>query len=501
MNAIPEMPQFGAPVSGSTATTVPAKSPTSDVALSIEQGGTLVARGLVAVRDFKAQQLSLSPEANVERLFQLGMRYRYGEDGVEADDDKARKYFLQAADRNHAEAQYELAVLLDNNGEQDEAVRWMTRSASLDFGPALSDLADNPSLSEQQRYELLLKARAWYLTRATTGNAEWQFEYARLLFEKPLYRGDKEDGFRWLKASAEQNYRHACIRLGDIYLHDEVTEHTTEQGIYWLSRAADLGIAFACGELGDLYLQGHCDSDAKRRGRQPHMRLTPDKQKAIAWYERGIEMGARWTAYRLGTLYLKGELLDQNLPLAEKWLLRSANDGYNSAMVLLGTEYASGARLRQDANAALHWLAMATKSLPRTCVKIAEIYLDGKILPKNFDEAIKWLNGAADGESFRNEAMKLVSEKCFDGRFSAAQESAARSWLAQMAATTLESVADMTKPWVSHTALYLAELYELGLGVEQDRAKAIYWYQQSAALGLYAAQQRLKELGIDWKHA
>ena len=479
--------------------TLPTKLLTGNAVISTTQSGSLVTRGLAAVRDMQTLQVSLSPEANAERLFKLGMRYRYGEDGIQADDEKAHIYFLGASKLNHAEAQYELAVLSGENGEQDEADRWLRRSANIGFGPALSALADDPTLSEEQHNDYILRARSWYLTRATAGDARWQFEYADLLLGKPIYKRDGEEGFRWLKASAEQDYRRACSRLGHRYLRDEVSEHSTQQCIYWLSRAADLGDTFACKDLGDLYLQGHCDSNAKRQGRQTHLRVEPDKQKAITWFERSIKMGNRGTAYLLGAYYLKGELLDQNLQLAEKWLLHSANDGYGSAQVLLGTEYASGVTLRQDADAALHWLALATTHLTSTCVKIAEIYLDGKIVEKNFEEAVRWLNGAVDGEFFRNGAMKLVADKCFDGRLSAAQESTAKAWLAQMAAMTLESVADLNKPQVEHKALHLAELYELGLGVEKDREKAIYWYKQSAALGLYGAQKRLKELGIDWK--
>jgi len=131
-------------------------------------------------------------------------------------------------------------------------------------------------------------------------------------------------------------------------------------------------------------------------------------------------------------------------------------------------------------------------------MKIAEIYLEGKIVQKNFDEAIKWLNYAVDGAYFRNQAMKIVSEKCFDGQFNAAQVSAAQAWLAKMAILTLESVEDVEKSGVERNCLQLAELYELGLGVNLDFVKAIHWYKKSAALGSYRAKDRLKELGVDW---
>ena len=95
--------------------------------------------------------------------------------------------------------------------------------------------------------------------------------------------------------------------------------------------------------------------------------------------------------------------------------------------------------------------------------------------------------------------MKLLAAKCFDGKFNAAEQSAAQSWLVQMAARVLKSVEDIERPGVEYNALHLAELYELGLGVDQDRDEAIYWYKESAALGAYGAKGRLRNLGIDWK--
>ena len=73
--------------------TLPTKLLTGNAVVSTTQCGSLVTRGLAAVRDMQTLQVSLSPEANAERLFKLGMRYRYGEDGIPADDEKAHIYF------------------------------------------------------------------------------------------------------------------------------------------------------------------------------------------------------------------------------------------------------------------------------------------------------------------------------------------------------------------------------------------------------------------------
>ncbi|MHB1293221.1 MAG: tetratricopeptide repeat protein, partial [Sulfuricella sp.] len=155
-------------------------------------------------------------------------------------------------------------------------------------------------------------------------------------------------------------------------------------------------------------------------------------------------------------------------------------------------------RLRQDTSAAIHWLELAAENSSFASLKLAEIYLDGKIIPKNFEAAIKWLTHAADG-GFRNNPMKIVAEKCFDGRFSAAEEFAAQAWLEQMVVTSREAVVDSEDDRFAQNACHLAELYKLGLGVEKDIGKAIYWYKQSAEQGNGPAQYQLNEFGIDWE--
>lgn len=431
-----------------------------------------------------------------DRFFELGKRY-WGDRRQEVDEDKAREYFLAASNLEHAEAQYELSNLLGENGEDTESEHWLKSSSDLGFGPAQRCYAAYPFVPEDEAHELNISALVWYEAQAEDGNRIWQYEYADFLSSL----GDSKEGLRWLKASAEQDYRPACARLGREYLRAGVSEHTTRQGIYWLSHAADLGDTSGCQSLGDLYLLGHDGGTPVTKGRLPPRRIQPDKKSAITWYECGIDLGNRWMAYSLGVHYLTGEYLDQDLQLAEKWLLHSAMEGCVSAQVELGSEYASGARLRLDVHAAIHWLELAVESHVSAALKLADIYLEGKVGPKNFAQAIEWLTRAADSGTFRNSAMKIVTKKCFDGRFCAAEEAVAQTWLVQMAAIALESVDDADDHNAAGSASELAELYELGLGVAQDMGQAIHWYKQAAEQGSSPAKTRLRELGVDWKSA
>ena len=110
-----------------------------------------------------------------------------------------------------------------------------------------------------------------------SGNAEIQYKLADLHLDSKVKGANPDEGLRWLQASAEQDYRLACRRLGHIFLNNKVTDDTTQSGIYWLARAADLKDMSSCSTLGDLYLLGHnCGLSAQHLGRSAIPRIKPD---------------------------------------------------------------------------------------------------------------------------------------------------------------------------------------------------------------------------------
>jgi TPR repeat protein len=458
-------------------------------------------------------------QGNAHAQLKIGKMYWDGR-GIEQDYEQAEFWLEKSAEQGDPEAQYEFGQFLGEKGGEEEKVGQLIQCASdQGYGPAQYVIASDIGffdVSDEQCAELFDKALTWYEVEAKF-DSELRLDLALMhldswqeLFNKS-HRANRFDGLRLLEmvaseplsidgepSSKNDAQRRASRRLGiELLKHpnpDEILE-----AIRWLSQAADMGDAIACVDLAEMYLCGH-RGGINSREPQPKL-IEIDLQAAVYWYERGIQLGWSTAACNLGLLYLEGKYLPQNLKLAEKWLLHSAVNGNNSARSILGSEYASGIRLKQDSDAAIHWLALAAEHSESACLNLAEIFLDGKITPRNFKEAIKWLNVASDSGTFRNDAMKVVVKKCFDGGFKAAEESAAQAWLVQMATKAIETVSDTKYPARdAHNAYHLGELYELGLGVEQNMSKAIHWYRQSAEQDLFIAKKRLDELGIDWKN-
>ena len=462
--------------------------------------------------------LQAATQGEPHAQLQIGKFYWEGL-GLEHDDVQAKYWLDKSATQGNPEAQYQLGLLLREIGEEENAVRMIECAASQEYGPAQYHIAVEGTtfdVTDDECAEMFEKAFTWYEEHAEYGDSELRLDFALMhvngwdtsgsanffeglwLLEEVASEPIAFDSDTGKPSSRNDAQRRASRRLG-IELLKLASKDNVSEAIRWLEQAADLGDADACVDLAELYLHGIYWLGRYDSREPPTKLIEIDLEAAVFWFERGFQLGWSTAAYKLGYEYLVGKHLPQNLTLAEKWLLQAANAGYSSAQNTLGSEYASGNRLKQNAEAAIYWLKLAAEHSQFTGLKLAEIYLDGKIAPRDFEESIKWLTHASEIGTSRNYAMNMVAHKCFDGRFNAAEESTAHAWLVQMATKAIEAVADTENRSAAANAYYLAALFELGLGVEQDMEKAIYWYRQSAEQEFYNAKTRLHELGIDWK--
>lgn len=132
----------------------------------------------------------------------------------------------------------------------------------------------------------------------------------------------------------------------------------------------------------------------------------------------------------------------------EAWL-PLANRGDVAAMRNIGHLYRWGQGVEKDISQAIHWYRMAAeKGFSRAQANLAAIYLQGdEGTPVNYEEAHKWFAAAA----VQNLAVAQYN---------------------------------------------LGLMYELGLGVEKNEARALGWYNLAAKAGQPEAIERLSQLVI-----
>lgn len=159
------------------------------------------------------------PWSEADLFRDLGIRYRYGDDGTQPDDEKARKYFLLAANlyRDAAESgegwgQFGLGQCYrtGHGVEHDDgqAVYWLRKAAVQGDGSGQFALGD--------------------MYKSGLGVAQ-----------------DDEQAVYWFRKSAEQGIDLGQFKLGLSYKAGRGVAQDNEQAAYWLSQAAEQGQALA----------------------------------------------------------------------------------------------------------------------------------------------------------------------------------------------------------------------------------------------------------------
>lgn len=149
----------------------------------------------------------------------LGISYRYGDDGTQTDDDKARKYLLLAANlyRDAAESG-------EGWGQFGLGQCYRTgHGVEHDDGQAVY----------------------WLHKAAVQGDESGQFALGDMYESGRGVAQDDEQAVYWFRKSAEQGNEWGQLRLGLSYKTGRGVAQDNEQSMYWLSKAAEQGDVLA----------------------------------------------------------------------------------------------------------------------------------------------------------------------------------------------------------------------------------------------------------------
>lgn len=344
--------------------------------------------------------------------------------------------------------------------------------------------------------------QAWPAVEAITPAAEQGNARAQYMLGMYYYTFYCEEPYRfltWMERAAEANDMKATKFLADYYrfICDNMEpEHRRLLGRKWLYRMidmlkkkADKGMVSAAKSLMNLYVQDRPDDMTKEEGRDT----------ALAWYERLIEIlsakAERGTArdkknladtlsYDLGVPeeivnYLP-DRLDEATRLYEEISVEQ-KDG-TSYVVLAQTYNREG----NEEKAFECYMKAAEMGYATAYYNVANAYLNGEGVKRDFDQAFKWFRKAADnGDTY----AKLKLAECYKRGAGCERDYAAAMALYQQIAgdksLKRKSFADVAE-------YELGNMYLKGLGVGVDLRKAYDYFKRAALQDNRAAENALK---------
>ena len=231
------------------------------------------------------QLLSNKPTSrDINRWYQTGDKYYFGNNGVKIDYAEAIKWYRIAALMGHADAQNDFGVCYELgrglNEDDVEAVKWYRKSAAQGYKYAQNNLG-------------------------------LCYAHGRGLNE------DDVEAVKWFRKAAEQGHADAQNNLGNrLYNGKGIIKNYTEAA-KWFRKSAENGNQYAQYNLGRCYQYGQG--------------IIKNYAEAAKWYRKSAENGNQYAQYNLGWCYQYGQGVTKNLTEAKKWYQKAADKGNESA--------------------------------------------------------------------------------------------------------------------------------------------------------------------------
>ena len=388
---------------------------------------------------------------------------------------RAAKLFAAAAEQGDKEAARELAMYyLSGEGghlrSAIEAARWLTPAAEAGDAKAQLALAN-------------LFATGMNSAAATGG----------LFGDTKLGEPDFETALTWARKAAEAGEGEAMALLGYIYLNGPETLRDQAQALHWYERGAEAGVAaahFGCAML----IMPTAESDEATFRAVAHLRkasegdlagghfhlavayehavgMARDVEMAAELYGRAARAGLNEAQYKYGAMLLTGTGIARNPHEGETWLRRAALGGHGPAAMMVANIYATNSDgLAPNYAEAAIWLHIAAeKNMVQAAQALGVLYLLGQGVPRDPDEAAKWLRKAAELGS--SGAQATYAQALAKGRFNPriTEPAPVAEWFEQAA---LQG----DRFGIYNYAVCLAD----GFGIEKDEAKAAELFRQAA---------------------
>ena len=221
-----------------------------------------------------------------------------------------------------------------------------------------------------------------YQLRAEPGDANAQYELARLYYQGKGVPRDYAQAFSWYHKAADQGDGRAQNGVGFMYDTGKGIPQNYEKAAFWYRKAADQGNSKAQYGLGYLYHEG--------KG------VGQDHNAAIALWRKAADQGNARAQYVLGYSYFEGKDLPQDYATALAWFRKAADQDNAEAQIYLGYMYHQGKGVPLDAGEGIRWYHKAAEQgNAQAQYDLGYIYYYGVGVPQNRAEASRLFHAAA----------------------------------------------------------------------------------------------------------
>ncbi len=319
----------------------------------------------------------------------------------------------------------------------------------------------------------------WLFKYASEGHPQFQYDLAMALYLGEGIKQNKDEAYKWFLKSAEQGYPESMFIVGAAYDRGGDLKEDAEVASYWYKKASEQNYVRAQMALAYMMKQG--------RG------VTKDEAMAEKLIDKAIYKTIKLAIkehkspeLEVVNLFTTPIIGIEDYKEMFKWYLKAARKGDDFAQYQTAQMLENGSGTEKNIREAFYWYKnSADNGNSKALVRIAQFYMDkdNGVVIYSPEEAIKWLMIPAEKKDA--EAEYILGLTYLQGEDVQINPGFASKWLA-MAAEQGHIMAGLT----------IARAYFYGDKLNQDRKKALHWFNMVESNSEWDAKEILDEVEI-----
>jgi TPR repeat protein len=273
--------------------------------------------------------------------------------------DKRLNFFLKDANLGNSWSQYFLGSEYLKFEDNENAQKWLTKSAQQNFPPAqvsLGAIFQNNNKNEESAKKNYPKAVK--LFESAIENEQLDKVFIKHLPDKaPPSFSYQNKIIQFQKKEMKDAIAKAYFALGVRYFKGLGTPPNQPKAIEYYKKASD-GLGNASLNLASIYFNG--------------LGVQKDLNEARKWYLKCSSHGVPHCRFKLGTIYLEGLGVPQDYKKAVKWFKIARN--HPASLFNLGTLYFKGLGVNKDLKTAFNYFKIAAEKGSPNAKKVLEFF-------------------------------------------------------------------------------------------------------------------------------
>ena len=302
------------------------------------------------------------------------------------------------AERKNGRANYLLAELFENgirvDADSDKALKYYEQAALAGVENANIYLFNYYLDTEEMTEEHLSNALAWFLQASAKGNNPIaDYALAHIYSEGLGVDVDMDKATEYYQKAADENFVLAYERLGNLYLLEEDDPKKISKAVMLFQRAANEDIPTAQFKLGYMYSEG--------------LGVKQDYETARFWYHRAANHKLIEAYTALGLIYENALGVEKDNQMAYDYYRKAAEAGNITGQNAVARAFERGIGVEKDIDRASFWYSKAAEQGDlNAAYNLGRIFEEYEEM-RNIDIAKFWYKKAA-------EANVLEAEKALN---------------------------------------------------------------------------------------